>query len=98
MRSCRCATGIKPAQRGGEGAYTAGVLMHSMVDGSYVISHVARDRWSAREREQQIRQLAETDSKLFGYYEVVIEQEPGSSGKESAEAHHQKLGRFCGVA
>jgi hypothetical protein len=72
----------------GGGAYTALVLMHKLKDGSFVIEHVARGQWAALEREQKIKYWAERDRKLCrpGAYEVVIEQEPGSGGKESAEA------------
>ena len=39
-------------------AYTAGVLLHALKDGRFVISHIARGRWSAYERERNIRQYA----------------------------------------
>jgi phage terminase large subunit-like protein len=51
----------KAGTAGGDGAYTAGVLMHKMRDGSFVIENVTRGRWSALEREQIITQLAERD-------------------------------------
>jgi hypothetical protein len=35
-----------------DAAFTAGVLMHTMKDGSFVISHVARGQWTALVREQ----------------------------------------------
>ncbi len=59
--------------------------MHKMKDGTFVIEHVARGHWSALEREQKIKTLAAVDSKVCVSYEVVVEQEPGSGGKESAE-------------
>lgn len=69
-----------------EGSYTAGVLMHKMQNGTFVISHIFRGQWSALEREQKIRLYCDADKKLLKTsYEVVIEQEPGSGGKESAE-------------
>ena len=40
----------KGATHGG-GDYTAGVLMHAMKDGTFVIEHVVRGQWSALERE-----------------------------------------------
>ena len=43
------------------------------------------------EREQKIKLLVDADSKLFNNYEVGIEQEPGSGGKESAEATVRNL-------
>jgi predicted phage terminase large subunit-like protein len=74
-----------------DGAYTAGALMHKMGDGTFVISHMARGRWGALEREQKIKLLADADAKLFKSYEVGVEQEPGSGGKESAEATVRNL-------
>ncbi len=68
-----------------DSAFTACVLMHKMKDGTFVIEHVARGHWSALEREQKIKTLASVDSKVCASYELVIEQEPGSGGKESAE-------------
>jgi predicted phage terminase large subunit-like protein len=75
-------------------AYTAGVLLHALKDGRFVISHIARGRWSAYERERNIRQYAEDDSKVFPNYEVGLEQEPGSSGRESAENTIRNLAGF----
>ena len=76
-------------------AYTAGVLMHKLKEGIFVIAHVARGRWSAFERENRIKALAEADRKAHPYYSVVIEQEPGSGGKESAESTIRNLAGFC---
>ena len=67
-------------------AYTVGVLMHRLSDGTYVIEHVVRGRWNALDREQQIKAWAVADSKTCQNYEVVVEQEPGSGGKELAES------------
>jgi predicted phage terminase large subunit-like protein len=93
----------KAGTAGGDGAYTAGVLMHKMRDGSFVIENVTRGRWSALEREQIIRQLAERDRDNLGHvsyvgYKVVVEQEPGSGGKESAETTIRNLAGFNVVA
>jgi predicted phage terminase large subunit-like protein len=78
------------------GAYTAGVLMHRMKDGRFVIEHVARGQWSALEREQQIKCWAEHDKGMLRHtpYEVGVEQEPGSGGKESAEATLRMLAGY----
>jgi predicted phage terminase large subunit-like protein len=68
-------------------AYTCGVLMHMRPDDTFVIEHVVRGRWSALEREQQIKRWAALDRGIIkGSYTVGVEQEPGSAGKESAEA------------
>jgi predicted phage terminase large subunit-like protein len=89
----------KAGTAGGDGAYTAGVLMHKMHDGTFLIENVTRGRWGALEREQIIKQLAERDTQgLHGYdkwgYRVIVEQEPGSAGKESAEATIRNLAGF----
>ena len=80
---------------GSQGAYTAGVLMHKMKNGTFVIEDVVRGHWGAFEREQMIAALAKADYDRLGYkYEVGVEQEPGSGGKESAEATIRNLARF----
>jgi predicted phage terminase large subunit-like protein len=68
-----------------DAAFTAGVRMHLMKDNTYIISHIMRGQWSALEREEKIKAWVKTDASEFGSYEVYVEQEPGSGGKESAE-------------
>ncbi len=81
------------------GAYTAMVLMHEMKNGQFVISHVARGQWGALEREQRLKSLAQLDVQQYGYnYEVWVEQEPGSGGKESAEATIRNLAGLIAFA
>lgn len=67
------------------GAYTCGVLMHNMVDGTFVISDVQRGQWSALDREKRIKNTADIDSSSWDRITIWVEQEPGSGGKESAE-------------
>jgi len=74
-----------------DAAYTAGVLMHLLTDGSYVVSDVVRGQWSALEREQRIKQTADADGRAVT---VWVEQEPGSGGKESAEATIRTLAGY----
>jgi len=78
------------------GAYTAGVLMHMMQDKTYVIEHVVRGQWSALEREEKIKYWAKADkaNAKVGGYEIGVEQEPGSGGKESAEATIRMLAGY----
>lgn len=67
------------------GAYTAGVRMVAAA-GNYYVDHVIMGRWAAAEREEIIRQTAAADFAQFGHeVETVVEQEPGSGGKESAQ-------------
>lgn len=76
------------------GAYTSGVLMHSLVDKTFLIESVVRGQWSALQREQRIRAMAEADAAVCKSYQVWVEQEPGSGGKESAEATIRNLAGF----
>lgn len=79
-----------------DAAYTAGVLMHKMRehDPVYVIEHVVHGRWRAFDREAKIKQTAQNDRAVLGNYEIVVEQEPGSGGKESAENTVRNLAGF----
>lgn len=77
------------------GAYTAGVLMHRLRDGRFMVEDVRRGQWSALDREQRIRQTADMDGHGVT---VWVEQEPGSGGKESAENTIRKLTGFRAYA
>jgi predicted phage terminase large subunit-like protein len=80
------------------GAYTAGVLMLRMRDGTYVVADVRRGQWSALDRERMIRQTAEVDREVYPLTKIYLEQEPGSGGKESAEASIRMLAGFSAAA
>jgi hypothetical protein len=82
----------KAATAGGDGAFTAMVLMHKMKNGNFVIEDCTRGRWGALEREQKLKTLAALDRvNIKGRYELIVEQEPGSGGKESVEATIRNL-------
>jgi hypothetical protein len=49
----------KAGIEGGDGAYTAIVIMHRMRDGTFVIERVIRGHWGALERERIIKQWAD---------------------------------------
>jgi predicted phage terminase large subunit-like protein len=66
-----------------DGDYTAGALIAMDGDGLYYVADVVRGQWSALERERIIRQTAELDGRDVP---IWVEQEPGSGGKESAQA------------
>jgi predicted phage terminase large subunit-like protein len=74
------------AAEGPGSAYTAGCLVHRLIDKTYVIEDMVRGQWSALEREENIRLTAQADLQVCKSYELYIEQEPGSGGKESAES------------
>ena len=77
------------------GAYSAMVLMHRTHDKQYIVEDVVRGQWSALEREQRLRQAAETDRAVCpAGYKIWVEQEPGSGGRESAENTIRNLAGF----
>jgi len=79
----------------GAGAFTAGVLMHQLGDGRFFVEDVRHGQWPALEREKVIEQMAQIDrSQLRQRYEIWVEQEPGSGGKESAESTIRRLAGF----
>jgi len=75
----------------GGGAYTAGVKISKLKTGKFVIWDVKRGQWAAEKRELIINQTAEADGRKV---EIGIEQEPGSGGKESAEATVRSLAGY----
>lgn len=67
----------------GGGAFTAGVRMSLLTSGKFLVEDVKRGKWSTDERENIIRSTAEADGPRV---RIWLEQEPGSGGKESAQA------------
>ena len=65
----------------GAGDYTAGVKVAKTAGGIWFIEHVVRGQWAGPEREGVIKQTAAADGHDCI---IVIEQEPGSGGKDSA--------------
>ena len=84
----------------GGGAYTAGVQIAKLRDGRFVVCDVARGQWGTDVREKKILQTSQADvliqekgSKTIPY-DIYVEQEPGSGGKESAEMTVRRLAGF----
>jgi len=75
------------------GAYTAGVLLAEH-NGVFTIVDLIMGQWAADERESVIVQTAAADRAAYGYVEIGHEQEPGSGGKESAEATTRRLAGY----
>lgn len=73
------------------GAYTAGVKIAKLTTGHYVVMDVKRARLASHDREDMIYRTAEADGR--DTY-VVVEQEPGSGGKESAESTIRMLAGY----
>jgi predicted phage terminase large subunit-like protein len=62
---------------------------HNDCKGSlYFIDDVVAGQWSAGPRERRIVEVSKSDGKAV---RIVVEQEPGSGGKESAEATKARL-------
>ena len=76
----------------GGGAYTVGVKMCKLTNGKFVVLDVKRGQWSSEKRERIMKQCAEADGQAC---KVYVEQEPGSGGKESAEATVKNLAGFA---
>lgn len=62
--------------------YTVGVLMAKSKDGRFVVENVVRGQWSAFHVEQAIVNTASQDGPSV---QIVLEQEPGASGKSEAQ-------------
>lgn len=87
----------KAATAGGTGAYSAIVTMARQGKGGpRWIVDVDRGRWSVARREARTRRAAEAAARKYGRnrVRVWVEQEPGSGGKESAEASKRNLAGF----
>lgn len=81
----------KAGTEGGKGAYTTGVKISKLKNGMFIIDDVVRGRWSSDTRERIIKQTAEADGMDVI---VMVEQEPGSGGKESAQNTIRNLAGF----
>jgi len=75
----------------GGGAFTVGLKMSVLKNKKFIIHDVVRGQWSAEIRENIIKETAEADGTSV---QVYTEQEPGSGGKESAEATITNLAGF----
>lgn len=75
-------------------AYSVGVLMGRTKDNVFYIRDVVRGRWSALDREKKIMAAARRDYARHGQIKIWVEQEPGSGGKESAQATVRMLAGY----
>ena len=77
-----------------KGDYTAGALMGYGSDGYFYLLDMVRGRWSSYERNQKMLKTAEADQEKYGNVKIWHQQDPGSAGKDSAEATNQLLKGF----
>lgn len=75
----------------GAGDYSAGVKIVRDKAGLFYICDVVRGQWSALARETIMRQTATMDGTMTS---IVLEQEPGSGGLESAQNSVRNLAGF----
>jgi predicted phage terminase large subunit-like protein len=73
------------------GAYTVGALLGRAPDGVFWVLDIVRGQWEPSERERTIRQVAEMDGRKVM---ILVEQEPGSGGKDSVLATIRNLAGF----
>ena len=74
------------------GAYTVGVKMTQLVNSHWIVEDVKRGQWATEKRESIIKETAIADGMRVKIY---VEQEPGSGGKESAEATIRNLAGYA---
>jgi len=77
-----------------QACYTAGCHMAKLKDGRFAVMDMVRGRWNADVREKHIKKTAVKDTRKT---RIVIEQEPGSGGKESAQNTIKNLAGFSVV-
>lgn len=75
----------------GAGCYSVGTLMGRHKNKRYWVLDVVRGQWSPERREEMMLHTATLDGKSI---RIGIEQEPGSGGKESAEATVRNLAGY----
>ena len=76
------------------GDFTAGVLMAYGSDGYFYILDVVRLQATAYERDQKMKKTAMLDREMYGAVKIWHQQDPGSAGKDSAEATNRLLMGF----
>jgi predicted phage terminase large subunit-like protein len=60
-------------------------------DGYFYILDVARGQWSSYDRDRKMKEVSEKDRELYGKVYIWHQQDPGSAGKDSAEATNRLL-------
>lgn len=90
---CRLARGWdKAGTEGGTGARSAGVLVGYHPESMrWYIAHGDAERYSDIERDMRIKSIAERDDSLYRQVPIIIEQEGGSGGKQSARISSSSL-------
>lgn len=77
-----------------KGDYTAGALMAYGSDGYFYLLDMIRGKWTTYNRNQNILDTAEADRDMYGKVHIWHQQDPGTAGKDSAEATNILLKGF----
>jgi predicted phage terminase large subunit-like protein len=97
-KGCRFVRYWDKAGSDGRGDYTAGVLLGRDAAGLFYVADVVHGQWAAVDRERIIKATAGADRAAYGTVRIVVEQEPGSGGKESAESTIRSLAGYVVAA
>lgn len=76
------------------GDFTAGALMAYCSDGNFYMIDVVRGQWTSYERDQKMLKTAMLDREMYGKVYIWHQQDPGSAGKDSAEATNRLLAGY----
>ena len=72
----------------GSGSFTSGVLIcydpEYRYGAYFLVLHCARQQYEESSRETLMRNTAHIDQSMYGEVHIVVEQEPGGGGKDSA--------------
>lgn len=74
-----------------KGDFTVGVLMAYGSDGFFYILDIVRGQWSSYDRDKKMQDTAKKDAEMFAKVVIWHQQDPGSAGKDSAEATNRTL-------
>lgn len=80
--------------KGGDPAYTAGVLMGKRKNGRYVIADVINKQMSADDVRKTIKLTAQMDIAAHKRVRIRLPQDPGQAGKDQAQTYIKFLSGF----
>lgn len=80
--------------KGGDPAYTAGVLMGKRRNGRYVVADVINKQMSADDVRKTIKLTAQRDIAAHKRVRIRLPQDPGQAGKDQAQTYRRFLAGF----
>lgn len=82
------------ATTAGAGARTAGVKIGRGSNRHFYVGHVVKGQWSQYQRDLKMVETAKADAEAGDSVTIWHEQEPGSSGKDAAQATNAMFAEF----